>query len=86
MRAASSMLKLIIVLLYMITPWLDWMKPMPPTAVGESPRRGAGCARTVRCQVEHVVYALAHGGAVVEHAQVHQDELVAEHLLLEGRG
>ncbi len=30
MRAASSMLKLIIVLLYMMTEWLDWMKPMPP--------------------------------------------------------
>ena len=30
MRAASSMLNEIMVLLYMITEWLDWMKPMPP--------------------------------------------------------
>lgn len=30
MRETSSIWKLIMVLLYMITEWLDWMKPMPP--------------------------------------------------------
>ena len=30
MRETSSMWKLIMVLLYMITEWLDWMNPMPP--------------------------------------------------------
>ncbi len=29
MRATSIMLKLIMVLLYMMTEWLDWMKPIP---------------------------------------------------------
>jgi hypothetical protein len=34
-RDASNMLKLIIVLLYMITPWFDWMKPMPPMSAAK---------------------------------------------------
>lgn len=35
-------------------------------------------------EVEDVVAAVAHLLAVVKHAQVHEDELVAEHLLLHG--
>lgn len=35
-------------------------------------------------QVEHVVAALHHLVAVVRHAQVNQDELIAEHILLRG--
>jgi hypothetical protein len=39
MRDTSIMLKLIMVLLYMMTEWLDWMKPMP----GAQPRAAQGC-------------------------------------------
>lgn len=41
-------------------------------------------ATHVRGEVEDVVAAVAHLLAVVKHAQVDEDELVAEHLLLQG--
>jgi hypothetical protein len=87
------MLKLIIVLLYMITEWLDWMKPMPAlastpqrkllrTAVRSSRRAKPTRTTHVRGQVEDVLAALDDPLAVVVDAQIHQVELVAEHLLL----
>ena len=94
------MLKLIMVLLYMITEWLDWMKPMPartsPALAPPQARRPvqrsvletSGPPRTAHVgrEVEDVLAATNNLFAVVVDAQVHQVELVAEHLLLREKG
>lgn len=63
--AASSMSKLIVVFLYIITEWLDWMKAVPPISA----------ARLNTRSTPLVTFTVIH------HAEVNKMEFMTEHIL-----